>query len=64
MKARGIFKLFTALALFARDLVRTHSTENYSSRVSNGRDAFFGVSAPRCHTQKKIYRGFTARSRA
>ena len=64
MKARGVFAIFAkvalACAMYCKDVFNTrgHSTGG-SNKVSGGRDAFMNVSAPRCHTQKKIYRGFS-----
>jgi hypothetical protein len=62
MKNRGIFAVMAAFVvagiLKAKDIFRTRSSGNCSNRISNGRDAFMAISAPRCHTQKKIYKGF------
>jgi hypothetical protein len=52
------------VAVLARMLVgmknffSSEPTYDVSGKTSNGRDAFRGVSAPRCHTQKKIYKGW------
>ncbi len=37
--------------------VRAHA-EGGSQEICGGRDAFLSISSPRCHTQKKIYKGW------
>jgi hypothetical protein len=60
MKARGVFaiiaRMAVACAVWGKGLfnTRSHATGG-SGKISNGRDAFMAVSAPKCHTQKKRY---------
>jgi hypothetical protein len=35
-----------------------------SGKASQGRDPFYFVSVSRCHTQKKIYKGFSRKRKA
>ena len=61
MKARGIFAITAMLAALAASTKRFFAVQSHSTgegRIKNGRDSFLSVSTPRCHTQKKIYRGF------
>jgi hypothetical protein len=62
MKARGVFAIFAkvalACAMYVKDIFNTRGRSGASGTGNGGRDAFMNVSAPRCHTQKKIYRGF------
>jgi hypothetical protein len=61
MKTRGLLGFLAAtmlaLRIFARDAFSMGRSTGGSGKYRN-RDAFLGVSAPRCHTQKKIYKGF------
>ena len=56
MKTRGIFAVMAAMlvGLAQRAKLAFAPTPGIGSynRSSGGRDAFLGVSAPRCHTQK------------
>jgi len=62
MKNRGIFAIVASFVmaglLKAKDIFKTRPTYGVSNRASNGRDAFMSISVPRCHTQKKHYKGF------
>jgi hypothetical protein len=62
MKARGVFAIFSkvalACAMYVKDIFSTVGRSYGSGKSAMGRDAFLSVSAPRCHNQKKIYRGF------
>jgi hypothetical protein len=58
MKARGIFKIFAVMAAYARDLLSIRGHSYGELQLSGGRQAFYSVSASRCHTQKKPYKGF------
>jgi len=58
MKATGIFKVMAAALLAMSHGVKSYFKSSSkgvggSNRVSNGRAAFYGVSAPKCHNQKK-----------
>jgi hypothetical protein len=60
MSKRGNpFLIFSVLfaAIKGAFTTSTHH-DNTRQNVSNGRDGFLGVSAPRCHNQKKRYKGF------
>lgn len=63
MKARGVFAIFAkvalACAMYVKDVFKTHShSTGGNNRGGLGRDAFMNISQPRCHTQKKIFKGF------
>jgi hypothetical protein len=62
MKARGLFGFMAATMLalrsFARDTFKGEGRNALGSGKYRNRDAFMSVSVPRCHTQKKIYKGF------
>ena len=59
MKSRGIFAIVSALVAgigsHLKGAFATHSSGNTSGRISNGRQAFYAVSAPHRANQRKNY---------
>jgi len=55
MKARGIFAIMAALVANVRYAFTARLSPTTSGRVSNGRQAFYAVSAPRRANRRKNY---------
>lgn len=58
MKRRGIFAILAGMLAAISSALKTRPTYSIAAYRGEGRSAFYSVSAPRCHTQRKRFRGF------
>jgi hypothetical protein len=57
--AFGRIALAAAMALSSmKAAIQSRGRSEVGSYRQKGRDGFMAVSSPRCHTQKKVYKGF------